>query len=56
MHRRTLNRMLIVFGMVYVPIAALGATGSYRQMAGVFVALALMAWLGYRERDYRDRD
>lgn len=53
-HRRLLNRVLIGAWLIYIPVAELGSTGSFKRMFGTFVALVLMAWLGYLERDYRD--
>lgn len=34
-----------------IPVTELGATGSYKRMAGVFFVLAVMAWFGWMERD-----
>lgn len=52
MKPKTINRIAIAFGLVYYPIAELGASGSYKRAACVFVVMALMAWFGWIECDY----
>lgn len=42
--------------MIFIPIAELGATGSYARMAGVIAVLVVMASLGWIERDNTMRD
>lgn len=48
---KIVNRVVIAGWLIYLPVAELGATGSYQRMAGVFAVLVLTAWLGWMERD-----
>lgn len=49
MRPKIFNRVLMALLMIYIPIAELGATGSYKRMLGAFAVLAVMAWLGWME-------
>jgi hypothetical protein len=51
MKAKIVNRMLLAFWLIYLPIAQLGATGSYEQAGAAFLILLVTAWLGWMERD-----
>ncbi|MEZ5615985.1 MAG: hypothetical protein R3E35_12310 [Rhodocyclaceae bacterium] len=53
---KVFNRVMIVFWIIFISVAELGATGSYGRMAGVFVVLAVMVWMGWMERDNSMRE
>lgn len=52
MKAKILNRAALAFWLIYLPISELGAAASYLRMVETFLALAVMAWLGWMERDH----